>query len=172
MLFLSGLLLMSGLESCNVMDVTKEFTMELEFKAISDQNTINVGEVLDAARANAYISDYGINIKKIEVTEVTYWISAHNGPENQIIKFAKIIITDENGESPEVLGQIHDKSIRDLMNNDKTMTLEQPGINRFAELVKSSPYTAKISLIGDTDCSPLNFVLEFKIKVKMTASPL
>ncbi len=157
---------------CDKLDVTKNLELEIEFVANSSNADYEDSEIFDASENSSVIEEYGDKITDIEITEVTVWLTSFNGPAGQKIVFNALTVADENGDGEEAISTIADQDLASLLDSPIPLTVNQAGIDRFAELIKESPHKALIKNVGSTDSSPIDFVCVFKFKVKMTANPL
>ncbi len=173
-IFLSLLLIlaMSINIGCSKLDVTEDIEFEIEFVANSSTAAYEDSEILDASESSDVIADYADKIKKIEVQEVTVWLTSFNGAPGQKIVINTLSVADENGAGEEIIGTVADQDLESLMNNPIPLTLDQAGLDRLAELIKNSPHKALVKNVGSADSAPIDFVCVFKIKAKMTANPL
>jgi hypothetical protein len=157
---------------CNKLDITKELELEIEFTANSANADFYDELIFDATENSSEINDYADKITKIEVTEVTVWLTSFNGPTGQKIVTETLSVADENGGGEIVVGTVADQDLQSLLNNPIPITIYQEGIDLFAKLIKDSPHKALVKNYGTADSTPVDFVCKFKFKVKMTANPL
>jgi hypothetical protein len=158
--------------SCSKLDIKKDIDLEVEFVADTTATEFNILELFDVDSASSEIADYSDKITKIEITDATVWLTAFNGPAGQKINTATLSVADENGAGEEIIGTIADQDLASLLDNPIPFTLNQAGVDRFADLIKSSPHKALIKFLGSTNEAPVDFTAKFKFKVKMTANPL
>jgi hypothetical protein len=157
---------------CSKLDITEEIEFEIDFVANSSTASYSDQELLDAASSSSVIADYANKIEKIEVLEVTVWLTSFNGPQGQKIVTNTLTVADESGSGEEVIGTVADLALEPLMNNPIPLTLNQTGVDRLASLIKNSPHKALLTNTGSADSAPIDFNSTIKIKVKMTANPL
>lgn len=158
--------------SCSKLDVNMDLELELEFIANSANADYYDEQIFDAAENSSEIADYDKMIKKVEITEVTVWLTSFNGAPGQKIVTETLSVADESGGGEMIVGTVADQDLQSLMNNPIPLTLNQDGIDLFAKLIKDSPHKALIKNFGSADSAPIDFVCKFKFKVKMTANPL
>jgi hypothetical protein len=157
---------------CKILDVTEDITFEQELIAFSETAEFYSMDLLAADSLSSVIDDYGDKIKKIEVKEVTYQItSVGDSCEATKINSATLTVADENGAGEETIGTVENQDIACLP-IPIPMPLNQAGIDRFENLIKNSPHRALIKFYGSADGAPVDFTVELKITVKMTANPL
>jgi hypothetical protein len=167
------LLLLSINTGCTkLLDITKDLELEIELVANSTTADFYDDDAFDAAEYSSVIADYGDKITKIEITEVTVWLTSFNGPTGQKIVSETLSVADETGAGEEIIGTVADQDLLSLLNNPIPLTLNQAGIDRFAELIKNDPHKALVKNFGTASSAPIDFVAKFKFKVKMTANPL
>jgi hypothetical protein len=146
--------------------------MEIDFFANSSSSDFADTILFDATESSDMIDKYAKKIESIEILDVTVWLTSFNGPEGQKIVTSTLSVSDENGNNAVVVGTVADVALESLLNNPMPLTLNQEGIDYFAEMIKNNPHTALAMNIGSADSSPINFNSTFKLKVKMTANPL
>lgn len=157
---------------CDKLDVTEDIDFEITFVANSTTADFNDEQVFDATESSSVIDEYSSKITDIEVKEVSVWLTAFNGPEGQKIVTSTLSVADENGGGEMIIGTVTDQDLASLMNNPILLTINQDGVDRFAELIKNSPHKALLKSVGSANSAPIDFTAMFKIKVKMTANPL
>jgi hypothetical protein len=157
---------------CDKLDITEELELEIEFTANSSTADYSDQQLFDATENSSVINDYADKITKIEVTEVTVWLTSFNGPTGQKIVTETLSVADENGGGEIIIGTVADQDLASLLNNPIPLTVSQEGIDLFAKLIKDSPHKALVKNFGSTDSAPIDFVCRFKFKVKMTANPI
>lgn len=155
-----------------LLDITKDIELEVEFTANSENADYYDAVLFDVDSASSTISDYADKITKIEITEVTTWLTYFGGTPGQKIVTETLSVADENGGGELVVGTIANQDLNSLVNNPIPLTINQDGVDLFAKLIKDSPHKALIKNFGHTDSPPINFVCKFRFKVKMTANPL
>jgi hypothetical protein len=157
---------------CDKLDITKDLELEIEFVANSANAVYSDEQLFDATEYSSVIADYGDKITKIEITEATVWLTSFNGPAGQKIFTETLSVADENGAGEQIIGTVSDQDLQSILNNPIPLTVNQAGIDRFAELIKNSPHKALLKNSGTASSAPIDFVCKFKFKVKMTANPL
>lgn len=157
---------------CEKLDITEDLELEIEFTANSANADFYDQLLYDARENSAEIDDYADKITKIEITEVTVWLTYFNGVPGQKIVTETLSVADENGGGETIVGTVTDQDLQSLLNNPIPLTINQAGIDRFAQLIKDGPHKALVKNYGTADSAPIDFVCKFKFKVKMTANPL
>ncbi|HPR56890.1 MAG TPA: hypothetical protein PK915_00795 [Bacteroidales bacterium] len=160
--------------SCDedLLDITETFTYETEMVILSDDLTFSKTEDVDMTASEDLIEKYGEKIKDIEIEEVTYWLTAFNGSEEQKIIESSLVVADENGADPKNIVTINDVLLQPLMNNETELTVNVEGIDRLSSLMETPPHKLQLIFNTTTNEAPLDFTVKFKFKVKMTANPL
>jgi hypothetical protein len=176
LVFMFAIATMFAFNSCdeNLLDVTEEFYYESEMTVFTTDTAMLVTEVVDMTSESDIISDYKDKIETVEITEVKYWVTAHQGDSTQKIIEATLKVAAEDGTDEELIATIEDKVLSEIIGEDNAqeLTIQQAGIDRMAALIKNEPYT--FQLLYNTECNeaPLNFTVKFQFKVKMVANPL
>lgn len=160
-------------QSCeDALDVNQEFELTQEIPVVSETAAIDGNSILDASAGSSYIADYGDKIKTIEILEAKYSLTSFTGPDDQKINNALFKVSDEAGAGEATISTITDQNLKELTTTEKSLTINQAGVDRLAELIKSAPHKAKLWFVGDASSAPLVFTLKVKFKVKMVANPL
>ncbi|MBP6978236.1 MAG: hypothetical protein PHD61_02300 [Bacteroidales bacterium] len=171
-LLTAGLLFISTyFYSCDLLDVEKEFWLEHTFIVQGNDANFDEDYLLDAAAESDAIEEYADLIKSIEILQVTYEVTYHNGPATQQITLATLTVSDALGGGPEVIGAVANQNLASLLNNVQTLPVNQDGVDRAAELIKEAPHTFLLNLMGNANETPLDFKVKFRFKVKMVANP-
>jgi hypothetical protein len=172
--YLVALALIFTFSSCedDLLDITEEITYESEIQVFSTDSAYLGEEVVDMAESSSVINQYKDKIKTIEITNVEYWLTVHEGTEDQTMTEASLKVADESGGNEELIANIENVKLADLLNNPTQLDVMEPGIEKMAELIKNEPH--KFKIIYNTVCNeaPLNFTVKFKFTIKMTANPL
>ena len=159
--------------SCeDVVDVTEDFWLEQDFTVKSPLTSFDEDYVIDALAASSLIETYKDNIKSIKVSEVTYELTYFSGSATQQINSGVLKVADPDWVSEETIADITNQNLQDLVGNEQSLTIQQAGVDKLAELIKNSPHKAVLILAGDANEAPLDFVVKFRFKVTMVASPL
>lgn len=167
-----GLLVVStGFFSCDLLDVEKEFWLEHTFPVQGNNANFNENYLLDAAAESDVIEEYADLIKSIEILEVTYEVTYHNGSATQQINTATLSVSDASGGGQEVIGTVANQNLASLLNNVQTLAINQDGVDRAADLIKNAPHSLLLNLAGSANETPLDFKVKFRFKVKMVANP-
>ena len=120
------------------------------------------------------INDYKDQIQTVEITQVKYWVTVHEGDEDQEIIESTLKVAAADGTGEELIATLQNKVLNDIIGeeNAQELTVQQAGVDQMANLIKNDPYT--FQLIFNTACNkaPLNFTVKFQFKVKMVANPL
>jgi hypothetical protein len=158
--------------ACKLLDVTKDVELELVFDIDGANTTVLETYLLDATDYSSDIDEYKDNIKSIEIIEVKYYLTAFTGPSEQTLSNGVLTVADENGGGPQVLATLPVEVLEPLLITEKTLTLDQAGIDRLEKLIIDSPHTCLSTLTGEINSAPVDFTVVFHIKATMTANPL
>ena len=158
--------------SCDKLDIVEEFDIEIDFVANSTSSDFADTILFDATESSEMIDKYAKKIESIEILEVTVWLTSFNGAEGQKIVTSTLSVADENGNNPLVIGTVADVALESLLDNPMPLTINQEGVDYFAELIKNDPHKALAMNVGSADSAPISFTSTFKFRVKMTANPL
>lgn len=156
----------------DLLDITEEFEFEREIEVSTTDTAMTVVEVIDMSEQSSIIEEYSDQIESIEITEVKYWLTFHDGDDDQEITDASLKVADDSGSNEETIAQIQDKNLSQLVDNPTELQLQDAGIDKMEELIENPPHI--FQLIYNTACNkgPLEFKVKFQFKIKMVASPL
>ena len=157
--------------SCDLLDVEKEFWLEHTFIVQGNNAGFDEDYLLDAAAESSEIEEYADLIKSIEIIEVTFEVTYHNGTATQQINTATLSVSDASGNGPATIGTVSNQNLHSLLNNVQTLAVNQAGVDRAADLIKEAPHSMLLNLAGSANETPLDFRVKFRFKVKMVANP-
>jgi hypothetical protein len=173
LLLLAGMFVFSSCED-DLLDINEDFYYTSEIQVFTTDTAMMVVEVVDMTDQSTIIDEYKDKIKDIEITDVKYWLTAHDGSDMQEILESTLKVAAEDGSGEELIASIQDQVLAEIVGEDNAveLPLSQAGIDRMASLIKEEPFT--FQLIYNTACNegPLNFTVKFQFRIKMTANPL
>lgn len=173
LLLIAGLFVFTSCED-DLLDITEDFYYTSEMQVFTTDTVMMVSEVVDMTDQSDLINEYKDKIQEIEITEVKYWLTAHEGSETQEIIESTLKVAAADGSGEELIASIEDKVLANLLGEENAadLAVEQSGIDRLASLMKDEPYTFQLQYNTACNEGPLNFTVKFQFKVKMTANPL
>ncbi len=157
--------------SCDLLDVEKEFWLEHTFIVQGNNASFDEDYLLDAAAESDVIEEYADLIKSIEILQVTYEVTYHNGSDSQQINSATLTVSDASGNGPVPMGTVTNLNLASLVGNVQNLAFNQAGVDRAAELIKNAPHSFLLNLAGSVNETPVDFKVKFRFKVKMVANP-
>jgi hypothetical protein len=162
------------LYSCedDLLDVTEEFEYSIEMVVSSDDSTYTASELVDLAENEELIEKYGDKIKDITVLEVKYWLTKHVGPDEQKITEATLKVANEDLTDQKTIATIEDKILKDLVDNETVLEINQEGLDKMATLIENPPHKFNLSFNSTADEAPLDFTVKFWFRIEMVANPL
>ncbi|HZK08352.1 MAG TPA: hypothetical protein VFC92_09140 [Bacteroidales bacterium] len=165
---------MLWLQSCesDLLDISETFTFENEFTIYTTDTLSTIVEAVDMAEKSSIINDYGNKIKSIEITDVTYWLTMHQGAEDQKIIEAHLQVSDLTDQGMATIANLADVNLSQLVNNPQSLAVQQGGLDRMEELIKNNPHSFKLTYTNACNTAPLDFTIKFRYTIKMTANPL
>ena len=158
--------------SCDKLDITEEFEIEITFQANSSTADYTDMVLFDATESSDVIADYANKIEKIEIQRVTVKLLTFNGEPGQEIVTNSLVVADENGDGEALIATVTNQPLEPLLTTPLEVTIDQAGIDRFSELIKNSPHKARVTNSGSADSTPIDFTCVFTFEVRMTANPL
>lgn len=168
---IAGLFLLNSCED-DLLNITEDFYYEQEIQIFTTDSVMTSAEVVDMAAYSDLIEQYGDNIKDIEISDVSYWITFFEGDDDQEIIISKLSVANEDGSDPVMIAEIANQNLLSLVDNETELPVNQAGVDRMADLIKNSPHIFQLAY--DTQCNkaPLNFKIKFKFKITLTANPI
>lgn len=170
---IAGILLIQGCED-NLLDITEEFYYSSELEVFTTDTAMMKTEVVDMAAQSDIINTYKDKIQEINITEVKYWLTFHEGSDTQEIVEATLKVAGEDGSGEELIATIENQVLVNIIGeeNAQELTVQQAGINRMSNLIKEAPHIFELQYNTACNEGPLNFTVKFQFKVEMTANPL
>jgi hypothetical protein len=166
--------LLFAFSSCedDLLDITEEFSYESEILVFTTDTVASAIEIVDMTESSTIIDEYQDKIKTIEITDVEYWITFHEGSDEQSIIEASLNIGNETGGDQQLIAEITNKNLKELLDVPTQLEVQQAGLDKMSDLIKNDPH--KFSINYNTACNegPLNFRVKFKFTIKMVANPL
>ena len=146
-----------------------EFSLKVTFVVQPDGDSFNAVYVLDAETLSSAMGGGLDNIKTLELLEARLVISYYNGPIDQVIGSANVFVSDTEGNGIQQIAAVSEQNLASLVFNEHALNFQQAGADRFIELIKNSPHTAKLTFTGNVVKASLNdygFVISpiFKFK--------
>lgn len=171
MMAVAALFLVYGCED-DLLDITEEFEYETEMVVFSNDMTYTISQNIDLADSVDLINEYGDKIKDIEIVEVKYWLTAHQGSEEQLITEATLKVADQGLTNQKTIATIEDQLLHVLVGNQTNLDVNQEGIDKLADLIENPPHKFNLTFTSAANEAPLDFTIKFWFKIKMTANPL
>ena len=173
LLLLAGMFVFTSCED-DLLNINEDFYYSSEMQVFTTDTVMMVSEVVNMTDQSDLINEYKDKIQEVEITEVKYWLTAHDGSDTQEIIEATLKVAAEDGSGEELIASFENQVLANLLGeeNAQDATIEQAGINRMATLIKDDPYTFQLQYNTACNEGPLNFTVKFQFKVKMTANPL
>jgi len=158
----------------NLLDITEEFYYENEMTVFTTDSVMMTVNIVDMTDESSIINDYKDKIQTVEITQVKYWITVHEGDDDQEIIESTLKVAAADGSGEELIATIENQVLNNIIGeeNAQDLVVQQVGVDQMANLIKNDPYT--FQLIFNTACNkaPLNFTVRFQFKVKLVANPL
>lgn len=175
-IILLSIAVMFAFQSCdeNLLDITEEFYYENEMTIFTTDSVMMITEVVDMTDESSIIEDYKDKIQTVEITQVKYWITVHEGDDDQEIIESTLKVAAADGSGEELIATIENQVLSTIIGEDNAqeLTVQQVGVDQMANLIKNEPYTFQLIFNNACNKAPLNFTIKFQFKVKMVANPL
>ena len=164
-----GLFSLNFLFSCNVLEVTREYTYDLEYIVKSSGNEFSDELILDPYEESGDFETVEDKMESAEIIKIEYTVTYFNGPEKQVLELAEWRIADSLGSDPQLLCAITNVNLQSLTTEILELPMDPAGLSKFENMVEHANYVSLISLHGKTNSAPIDFILKFFVTVKITA---
>lgn len=172
-MFIGAIALTFGLTSCkDILDVERDFSFTYELKLDSESNQYYSAELIDFREEVKVIKDYGDNIKRVDIKEITLWIRDHQGSSDQIIAEAEVFVANTDGSEPILISSLENQPMASIIQSPIPLNLNDSGINKLNRLIRQSPHSLQFILSGQLNESPAKFTAVFDFEGRMVANPL
>ena len=168
----ASLLMLVFISSCKLLDVNKEFELEIEFSPYDADPVLYAEEDFDAAEASSVISDYGDLIKSIEVTEASYLVTSFTATSGMTLTNSLLQVANPDGSDVQTLASEWIAKPEDHMVTPQVFTVEQAGLDKLENLLMNPPHQVRFIVSGTSDAAPVDFDFKIILKVKLVANPL
>lgn len=166
----AGFVFLLFLSACDLFEVTKDYTYEVEYKVKSvgqdyfEVQTINPYEESDDFET---MED---KLESAEIIRIEYTFTYFNGPDNQRLTIAEVHIADSLGNNPQLLCRIQDVNIKSGLNQIAEATADYAGLNRFKDIVEHSDYITRFSMNIHSDLAPMDFKVKLYVTIRATGN--
>lgn len=154
------------------LDVTEPFDYQHDFIIDTGTTEYNNASVVVLTDEEPLIDDYGDKIKNVEVEHVKFWVTSHQGSNEQALTGGTFSVARADGSDQSVIAYYENLNIRDLLSNPMELDLNSDGVALLEQLMETSPFSLTLSLDGSVNEAPLDFTVRVEIRAKMTANPL
>ncbi len=159
--------------SCeDLLDVEESFTFQQDFVVDTQEQEFSHQELFDLAAEEDLIDEYGEKIKEVNIQEVRFWLTAHEGSEEQALTGGTLMVSDPGGESPVELASLGEHNLNALLNNPTVLDLNNAGVEHLRELAAEPPHRFVLHADGTVNEAPLDFTIRIKFWAEMLANPL
>jgi hypothetical protein len=157
--------------SCSLLDIEKEFEIEIPWSPYDADPNLYTTYLLDAQESSSVIADYSDKIKSLEVTEASFLVTSFVATDGLTISNANLYVADANGSNQTLLAQEFMQKPQDNMVTPKVFSLEQAGLDKLENLLKNSPNQVFFVVSGTGSTAPIDFDFKVILKIKLTANP-
>ena len=162
-----------SLSSCeDWLDVKKTFTFEHEFHVTSGDLSFQEFVIIEMQNEESLIEEYGSKIKDIEIEEVRYWLTDHQGSLDQQYNSLILDVAEADGSDSRNIVTLQDVVLAPLLGTPAILSTNDQGIEKLSDLIRTPPHTFSLDLAGDVNEVPVDFRVVFEFKIRMTANPL
>lgn len=162
-LLCASLLLMS----CSI---SKDFVLEIKRTFNVDGSSTTYAKVVDVdpSEASDDFEKYKDDLDDIEVQSATYRVFNHTGSATQTITSGALKVGETSGAAPADLISVSNIVLSSVEGVIKSVTLNSAGKSKLEQLLNADPYLFRLYWNGTVNEAPLDFSVEFVIKVKVT----
>jgi hypothetical protein len=151
--------------SCDLLEITRDYTYEIELTVNGTQTDFSTTRILDATSDSSEFDQYDHMIESAEITRIEYTVTYFNGTDDQIIRNAALDIADTDGSDRETLCTLEDVSIRALSDSVMELPVSYGGMDRFKAMIDEEYYMALVYFNGETNETPVDFKIKFILTV-------
>jgi len=164
-LFFILLLTVFVFSSC---EIKHDFTFTFETgESTAAAVDLSFSEILDATSISAEFAKYKDDIDKIEISRIRYLITDFNGIATDKINSIQIKVGDINDNQSTDLASANDIILSTVKGTEQNMQMNSAGQNRMSDLLKKSPYKAKVYFSANADGIVI-YKVKLKIDLKVT----
>ncbi len=162
-----GLLSIILFYSCeDLLDVEETFTFEQEFVVNTEEQAFSHQELYDLAGEEDLIDEYGDKIKEVTIQEVRFWLTAHEGSEEQSFTGGSLMVSDPAGGAPVEIASLGGYNLKALLNNPTVLDHNNAGVSLLGDLAAEPPHRFRLHADGSFNEGPLDFTLKVEFAAK------
>jgi hypothetical protein len=145
-----------------------EFDLERDFTVVSANSAYSQTSDVDVTTLSSDFTTYKDDLENVEVVSATYTVTYFNGPATQNITSATLTVADPASPTPQIISTMTNVNLISVAAVTQTIPVESAGSDKLVQLVKNSPYTVRLAFGGAVNETPVNFIIKFKVKLKVT----
>jgi|GEM_PF-1453025 hypothetical protein len=153
--------------SCSI---SKDFVLEIKktFNVEGSSTTYAKTVDVDPSEASTDFEKYKDDLDDIEVQSATYRVFNHVGSATQTITSGVLKVGETSGATPADLINVSNIVLASVEGVVKSVTLNSAGKSKLETLLNTDPYLFRLYWNGTVNETPLDFSVEFVIKIKVT----
>lgn len=168
-----GLLSLMLFYSCeDLLDVEETFTFEQEFVVNTPLHGFSQQQLYDLAAVVDVIDEYSDKIKEVKIQDVRFWLTTHQGSEEQSFTGGSLMVSDPAGGAPVEIASLGGHNLKALLNNPTALDYNNAGVSLLGDLAGEPPHRFILHADGSFNEGPLDFTLKMEFTAKMVANPL
>jgi hypothetical protein len=168
---LIGISLISTFSSCYVINFSKDFEFEMVYTIKSDSVFIYESYVQDATVYESFEELVGY-VESVEINSISVKLKEFNGSDDQLLSNGTLRVGNEEGSESQVLGILPDVVLKDMMESERFLELDEMGKDLAEELILSEPHICVGIMTGDLNKGPADFTLKLSFSVTVYGSML
>jgi hypothetical protein len=151
--------------SCDLLEITRDYTYEIELTVNGSQTDFSTTRILDATSDSSEFDQYDHMIESAEITKIEYTVTYFNGADDQLIQTASLDLADIDGSDRQTLCTIKDVCISALSGSLRELPVNYSGMDRFKAMIEDEYYMAMVYFNGETNQTPVDFKIKFILTV-------
>ncbi len=168
-----GFLVMILLYSCeDLLDVEESFTFEQEFVVNTPDYGFSQHQLYDLAAEEDVIDEYSDKIKEVKIQEVRFWLTTHQGSEEQTFTGGSLMVSDPAGGAPVEIASLGGHNLKALLHNPTVLDHHNAGVSLLGDLAAEPPHRFMLHADATFNEGPLDFTMKVEFISKMVANPL
>lgn len=167
--------------SCDLLGKADDVTFDVELTHVFNVNetadskgspvAYSHFELLDAATVNSDFNKFKDKIKSVTVNSITYTVSNYQSAKSVTFKNGQVGFSSASATSASVLAAVSSESLQAIQGQEKTLPIDQSGVNTVADLIKNDK-KINIYTIGTLSETPVKFDVTVKLECTIVANAL
>lgn len=151
--------------SCDLLEITRNYTYEIELNVNGTQTDFSTSLILDATSDSSEFDQYDHMIESAEITKIEYTVTYFNGADDQVIRIAALDLADTDGSDRQTLCTLEEVNFSAIKDSVMELPVNYSGMDRFKAMIDDEYYMALVYFNGETNNTPVDFRIKFILTV-------